>query len=311
MDRVSICLLTYNHAHVIDSAIDTILAQTFRDYELIISDDCSHDGTWEKLKHTETRDPRVRAIRPSQNLGMAANANFAVAESTGEYIALLHHDDLYRSDLIEKWVGALDSDPNAGFVFNAYRDPQSGPYPTDPMLLESMDGTYLLEKVLFPHWGCPIRGTAMIRRSAWFAVGGMRVKFGMLADVDLWMRLARMGRVAYVAEPLITVRHDRPADYPDDYKTARWSWRRQVLLYSIHGCNREEHFRIGSTRRFFALQWFRVRLSAETLKWFGYALVRRKWKMLERAAESRTRYDMLPLKLFRPLAVTIGRVFGG
>jgi glycosyltransferase involved in cell wall biosynthesis len=307
---VSVCVLVYNHANLIESTLDTILEQTLQDYEIVVSDDCSTDGTWEVLQRIQAANPRVRAIRTPHNMGMAGNSNFAAAATTGKYIALLHHDDLYRNDLLERWMDVLEQNPDAGFAFNEYRLENSDVDLSEPIPGGRVDGRWLLEEFLFPRWGCPVRGTAMIRRSAWEAVGGMREQFGLLADIDLWMRLAMDGAVGYVPEPLITVRHARPDSYPDIYKETHWSWPRLVYLYMIHGRNREAYFARQPGGRPLAWWWFRWRLSAETAKWICYAALRRKPQMLASCGESRTPYDMSWLRVLRALALRLARAEG-
>jgi len=272
-----------------------------KDYELVVSDDCSTDGTWELLKAIERRDPRIRAIRTSRNLGMAANANFAVQATSGEYVALLHHDDLYRKDLLEKWLGVLVRNPSAAFVFNAYGIFESDRVYTLAMNGECVRGTWLLNRYLLPRWGCPIRGTAMIRKSAWVQENGMREEFGLLADVDLWMRLASVAPVGYVAEPLITVRHARPSYYPEIYKSDSWSWPRQRLLYEIHASNRRANVSQGNVFRRISWYAFRVRLTVETMKWLMYAVIRQNDQMLISSVDSVTEYDLPPLNFMRRL----------
>ena len=93
---------------------------------------------------------------------------------------------------------------------------------------EWLEGKLFLERHLLPRWGCPVRGTAMIRRSHFEAVGGMREQFGLLADVDLWMRLSARAPVGYVPETLVAIRQARPAYYPEAYQSAVWSWRRDI-----------------------------------------------------------------------------------
>lgn len=306
--KISVCLLTYNHANVIESTLRTILSQSIDNFELVVSDDCSTDGTWERLKSLTATDPRVRIIRTPENVGMAANANFAAQAASGAYIALLHHDDLYRNDLLEKWAATLDEYPDTGYAFNPY-----GLYGSDEISAIAvpegrLDGIWFLTKHLFPGWGCPIHGTAMIRRSAWDKVGGMRLEFGMLADVDLWMRLAAQGPVGYVNEPLITVRHERPDYYPDIYSGRGWSWQRHILMYYIHGANRESFYLNRPWRRFVAMAVFRFRVSIETAKWISYAIWRRKRAMLASSGESSTRYDMAWLRLYRQAALLWARL---
>lgn len=298
-EKISVCLLTYNHVEVIESTLRSILDQTITGYEVIVSDDCSTDGTWQRILELAAADARIRPVRTPHNMGMPGNANFAVAHSGRPYIALLHHDDLYRKDLLEKWVDVLERHSDAAFVFNPYGVFQSDIVYREAMPGECIEGHWLLDAYLLPRWGCAVRGTAMIRRSAWDDVGGMREQFGLLSDVDLWMRLAMRWQVGYVAEPVITVRHQRPDDYPDDYKGSTWSWRRQRFLYEIHAANRLAYFKLNTLAG--RLKWwgFRLKLSGETAKWLMYAVVRKKSAMITTSPDSVTAYDVLPLRLLR------------
>jgi len=296
-DKISVCLLTYNHEHVIESTIRTILEQNIQGFEFVVSDDCSTDGTWGKIKSLAANDRRIIAVRTPCNMGMPGNTNYAVALTTRPYIALLHHDDLYRQDLLEKWCAVMDRHSDVGYVFNPYGVFESDHVYDHPFKDEKLDGRWFLEKHLLPRWGCPVRGTALIRREAFLSIGGMREEFGLLADIDLWMRLARHFAVGYVAEPVITVRHDRPDYYPGIYSGSDWSWKRQRFLYEIHGTNREEYFR--GFRRSVEMIKFRLRVTFENLKWLGYAVVRRKPVMLKQSGEGSTRYELPVVKVVR------------
>jgi len=112
---------------------------------------------------------------------------------------------------------------------------------------------WLLYQYLFTFWGCVVMGTALIRREAWGLVGGMREQFGLLADIDMWMRLAMRWSVGYVPEPDITVRHQRPSYYPDMYKGSSWSWQRQRFIYEIHASNRLDYLKLNTLLG--RLQW--------------------------------------------------------
>ena len=297
-EQLSVCLLTYDHAAIVESTLDSVLRQTLAGYELIISDDSSSDGTWEVVSRWAARHPRAVAMRTPRNLGMAGNANFALRRCARPYLALLHHDDLYRPDLLEKWLGVAGRHPDVGFVFNAYADEHGRPI-GDRFARERFDGREFLERHLLPRWGCPVRGTALISRRHLDALGGLREEFDLLADVDLWMRLAARAAVGYVDEPLIFVRQRRPEYYPAAYQGRSWSWRRQRYLYEIHARNRLEHYGLDSTRARLESLSFRTRLSLETAKWLSYALVRRRWPMIESAHESSTDHDQAWLRLYR------------
>lgn len=295
--NVSVCLLTYNHVNVVESTINTILDQTLEGYEVLVSDDCSTDGTWEVVEQLQRRIPSVRAVQPDCNLGMAGNANFAVAQASRKYVALLHHDDVYRCDLLERWVDTLELHDDIGFVFNPYGVHGSDTIFRWPLPTGRIDGRWFLKEYLLRSWSCPVRGTAMIRREAWSDVGGMRTEFGMLGDIDLWMRLARNWAVGYVDAPLISIRQQRPAYYPDAY--SNWSWERQRLMYEIHAANRRETLDRETVSGKVAWNHFRARVALETAKWLAYAVLRGKHEMIATSDEGRTDFDLMPIQWLR------------
>lgn len=298
-EKISVCLLTFNHVDVVESTIRSILNQTVTGYEVIVSDDCSTDGTWESIQMLAAEDSRIRPVRTPHNMGMAGNANHAVAQTVRPYIALLHHDDLYRKDMLEKWTSVLERHDDVSFVFNPYDVPNAEHSYGPRFDVDYLNGRWFLEKYLFARWGCPVRGTAMIRKSCWEKLGGMRERFNLLADVDMWMRLSSMSAVGYVNEPVIKPRHHRPDYYPDVYTGKDWHWSRLVFLYEIHATNRLEYLDLGTIGG--RLRWwkFRWRLSLETAKWLTYAVVRKKWPMIRSSRQSETSYDFWFLNLYR------------
>ena len=305
-EKISVCLLTYNHAHLLESTLASIQQQTLTGYDIIVSDDCSTDGTWPLLQQLAANDLRIRPIRTPINLGMPGNANFAVGQTDRPYIALLHHDDLCRNDLLEKWLGVMYRHPEVGFVFNPYGVDGSDFIYRDLPPCEVIDGSWFLEHYLFSQWDCVVRGTAMIRRSSWARLGGMRPQFGLLADIDLWMRMSMLGPVGYIDEPVLVLRQLRPIDYPDEYSPpSGWSWPRRRLLYAIHAVNRLTYYDLKTLRDRVRWWQFRLRLSLETAKWLTYAIIRRKTHIITESKASVTDYDLWPLSIYRALLVRL------
>jgi glycosyltransferase involved in cell wall biosynthesis len=288
--------LTYNHANVVADSIRSVLAQDMPDFELILSDDCSTDGTWETLERWAASDARIRLIRTPRNLRMPGNANFAVSHAAAPFVALLHHDDVYRSDLLRRWLDVIERYPDMGFVSNGYEIYGTGHLQVSPFA-ERNDGVQILERRLLPRLDSPFRGTAMIRRASWDAVGGMREQFGLLADVDLWMRLAARGSIGYVAEPLIATRHERPADYPAEYVT--FDWNRHRLLYEILAANIREHYGTHSLEARAHWLAFRARMSKDVAYWLAYSVAKRRWDLLVRSDEVVTAYELPPVSALR------------
>ena len=84
------------------ASIDSILAQTFKNFELLCIDDASTDGTWEILQEYAQRDSRIRLLRQDRNQGLSVSRNRAIQEANGEYLLMLDGDDLFAPDMVEK-----------------------------------------------------------------------------------------------------------------------------------------------------------------------------------------------------------------
>ena len=109
--RLSIGLPVYNGEACLQEALDSILGQSFEDFELLLSDNASTDRTREICEACVASDPRVRYVRHEQNLGAAGNFNFVVHEAKGEYFKWASHDDRMHPTLLERSIAVLDADP--------------------------------------------------------------------------------------------------------------------------------------------------------------------------------------------------------
>lgn len=109
--RVSIGLPVYNGENYLQQSLDSLLRQSFTDFELIISDNASTDSTPDICTDYADRDSRVRYIRQDTNIGAAPNHNFVVHQARGELFKWASHDDLYHRELLRRCVQLLDADP--------------------------------------------------------------------------------------------------------------------------------------------------------------------------------------------------------
>jgi glycosyltransferase involved in cell wall biosynthesis len=205
--RLSIVLTTYNRGHVLAETLRDILEQTFVEFELFVRDDHSTDDTESVVKALTSGDPRVTYVRNQWNLGMPANLNAGIALCSGEYIANLHDGDRFAPDLLATWIQTLDECAQAGFVFNAYRQlDENGCVERvyRQPLQRCSPGSALLKRYFSRwHFDSPVFAMVMARRSAYEETGLLDPRFGMYADVDMWLRLAETHGVAYVPEPLM------------------------------------------------------------------------------------------------------------
>ena len=110
--RLSIGLPVYNGENYLAESLDSLLGQTYEDFELIISDNASTDGTADICRRYEREDSRIRYVRQPRNIGCAPNHNFIVDEARGDFVKWASHDDLYARDLMERCVDALDAYPH-------------------------------------------------------------------------------------------------------------------------------------------------------------------------------------------------------
>jgi glycosyltransferase involved in cell wall biosynthesis len=111
--RLTIGLPVYNGENFISESIEALLGQTFEDFELIISDNASIDGTMDICLLYEKQDSRIRLVRQPSNIGLTPNHNFTLNEARGELFKWASHDDLYARDLLKLCVEALDKHPEA------------------------------------------------------------------------------------------------------------------------------------------------------------------------------------------------------
>lgn len=308
--KISVCLLVYNHAHILEEVIESILVQSLNDFEFIISDDNSNDSSYDIIQKFAQKNSMIKAIKTPANLGMAGNANYAIAQAKGDLIALLHHDDKIDGRLLEKWVNVINKSDKIAFVFDEY-NLGNGVYYHRKMNFnfdEVMNGKRFLHDYLLKYWGCPVRGTALIRKKYFDEVGGMNERFGMLADVDLWMRLAAKYDVGYVNEPLIEVLVKRPDNYPKDY--VEFSWKRNFILYDIHSSNINKDNYPNYFHYLFKRFLFRNKVSFEIIKWHVYAILRKKYFIIQDYSFDENKYEIFYSRLLRVIINKLGLLLG-
>ncbi|MGJ5893742.1 glycosyl transferase [Streptomyces sp. V2] len=110
--RLSIGLPVYNGEEYLAESLDALLGQTYEDFELVISDNASADGTQDICRKYAAQDSRIRYLRLPRNIGATPNHNHVLAESRGELFKWASHDDLYARDLLKRCVEALDERPD-------------------------------------------------------------------------------------------------------------------------------------------------------------------------------------------------------
>jgi glycosyltransferase involved in cell wall biosynthesis len=201
--RVSVVMPVYNTERFVGATVQAMLDQTFRDFEFIIINDGSTDGSLAVLESYAKQDARIRLIsRPNTGYIKALNEGLALAR--GEYLARMDADDLARADRLEKQVKTLDEDPalvavgSAAMLIDEHGDP-IGEAPV-PITHEQIEERHL-------RGGSGIHHPAVtIRTQALRDVGGYDESLQPCEDYDLWLRLGEVGKLLNLPEPLLTKR---------------------------------------------------------------------------------------------------------
>jgi glycosyltransferase involved in cell wall biosynthesis len=194
--KVSVIMPIYNVERFLDRAIVSILDQSFRDFELIIIDDCSKDSSV-AIARSYTDDPRVRVIANDCNRGVRFTANQGHRLARAEYIARMDGDDMATLDRLELQVKFLDAHPDAAVVGG-----QHIKIDTNDMVVEKyvrqMPEDYL-SILFYAGYDCPfINPTTMYRKSiVWEQLGGMNENKTFAEDYELWLHLLSNGFTAY------------------------------------------------------------------------------------------------------------------
>lgn len=214
---VSVCIPAYRGAAHIGATIDSVLAQTFADFELVIVDDNSPDDTFAIA--AACRDARVRCLRNPRNLGPEGNWNRCLAEAKGRYVKLLPQDDLLAPGCLQRQVAVLESDARQqiAIVFCARTIVDAESRPVVVRRPFGRQDRRLTADAIFRR--CLRRGTNVIgepgavlfRRALAETVGPFDATFGYVVDLDYWLRLLAHGDGYYVSDTLASFRVSRGA----------------------------------------------------------------------------------------------------
>jgi glycosyltransferase involved in cell wall biosynthesis len=210
MPKVSVLMAVYNGAQYLRPALESLLAQTFEDFELVIVDDASTDCTPEILAEYGAQDARVRLLRNSSNLTLPASLNRGLKVCKASLVARADADDIYERDRLRKQVDFMEQNPEVGLISsNVHVIDEGGEY------LRTSDLPLSHEAMrLRMNYSCPVSHPAvMFRRNMVLEAGGYDEEAVTSQDVELWSRLVHRTRFANLAEPLIKYRRHGESNY--------------------------------------------------------------------------------------------------
>ncbi len=181
-DLISIVLPVYNGAKYLRESIDSVLAQTYTNWELLIVDDCSKDETPDIANEYVQRDSRIHYYRNEQNLRLPRNLNKGFSLTKGNYLTWTSDDNRYHPTALERMHAALEAAPTAQFVFASCRIIDGEGKPVEQILV--YQGS---EKQIVGF--NPVGACFMYTRKAYEAVGDYDPDLVLVEDYDYWQRI--------------------------------------------------------------------------------------------------------------------------
>lgn len=212
--QVSVIIPTYNRLEFLKEATQSVLDQTFKDYELIISDNHSTDGTQTWTQRLAKKNPRVKYFRNEKNLGMAANWNASIKKAQGDYVTILMDDDLWKPQFLQETTRILEKETDVGLVCVQVipqidtLDPIKKKelelaYPQDYYRLyqqnKKVKGLDCIKQYLTSQWLVGLPSAVLVRKKCFFKLG----KFDPVGlDPEMWLRICRYYHFYYLDQKL-------------------------------------------------------------------------------------------------------------
>lgn len=210
---VSVLIPTYEYARFLPEAIESVLAQDFQDFELIIADDASQDATADVCRKYAARDRRILIVRHEKNLGLVGNLNWCLQKARGKYIKFLLADDrLNHPSALQKMVDVLDKHPEVSLVTSSRLiiSEQSIPVCLKNGLGRK-DRLFSKEQVFRRCFSVEGHNNLIGEPSAVLfrrdqALRGFSPDYRQLVDLEMWFHLLQYGTLYYIGEPLCCFR---------------------------------------------------------------------------------------------------------
>lgn len=208
--RVSVIITSYNHESFVAQAIDSVLAQTYPAWEIVVRDDGSTDRTPAIV--ASYTDPRVRFLGTGANLGASLSANECLKEARGEYIAILNSDDVFEPQKLAVQVAYLDANPGVAAVFSQARlvkedgmDLQ-GDHAYSGIFHKPNRSRHEWLRYFFDCGNCLCDPSVLVRRSVYEELGMYDARLAAYPDFDLWIRVCLQHEIHILPDKLVRFR---------------------------------------------------------------------------------------------------------
>jgi len=226
--KVSVIMPVYNASRFLSSAIDSVLSQSYSDFELILIDDCSKDNSYEILKEYEASDNRVKIFKNKHNKGVSYTRNFGVSKAKFDYVALIDSDDMWDKDKLKKQLEIIKKFPQTDIVYtgSAFVDTES----VRSDFVFSVPTCVTYKKLLKQNvMSC----SSVLIKKKWLIKYPM-AHDNMHEDFAVWLSVLKDGGTAKgIDEPLLIYRVDRNSKSGNKLKSMMMTYR----VYKFIGLN--------------------------------------------------------------------------
>jgi glycosyltransferase involved in cell wall biosynthesis len=196
--QLSVVMPVHDGLTFLDASIQSILQQTFSDFEFVILDDASTDGSAERLREWSSRDQRIRLYRTERQLGLAGSSNAVTTKARAQIVARMDADDIAHPQRLQRQWDIISNSPNVAAIGTLWNGVDATGREVRPR-----DRWRLLTRspyIPFPH------GSVMFRRAVFDAVGGYNENAIRGEDQDLFKRMAAHGRIVTLPDALYSYR---------------------------------------------------------------------------------------------------------
>lgn len=268
-------MTVYNRASYVGSAVESVLQSTWTDFELIVVDDCSTDGSLDTISDLAAVDSRVRLVRNESNLGDYPNRMRAASLASGEFLKYVDSDDLIYKHTLQVMVESMERFPEAALGLAHSLPEDESPYPWCLSPLEAYSKQFLGR-------GCLSCGpsAAIIRRHAYEQSGGFRPEWGVLSDYELWLRMSMARSVVLLPPGLVWWRRHGGQEYTKEgaeYEYLSRGFELEMQYLTAPGCP------LDSSARDRAIEIRRHRLARRIL---SIGVKQRRWSLARSLCES-------------------------
>lgn len=215
-ELISVIIPTYNRAELLGRSIQSVLSQTYTDFELLIIDDCSKDNTGELVKSLS--DERIRYHRNDHNMGLAGAKNVGVSLAKGEFLAFQDDDDEWLPDKLMRLMEVWEKEGNeeTGMIYHEMQEQGASAFiPSRDFPLEWKSKEIFRHMLLYPMIGAT---ASLIRKSCLDELGGFNEKLKSIEDYEFYLRMAKKYRILFVGEPLMII-YDTPGSVNKRFKS--------------------------------------------------------------------------------------------